>query len=121
MVGVVLSESLLRSLVDTSVEEVKVESVPVGVKVKYRVTGSTYPVKEVLKAVGCRWSPDDKCWYTTDKEWRTEALELVMGNEKNTKRINKLSVEEVVEQKEDKTVGGVIQSAVQNYLSSHKN
>ena len=127
MVGIVLSESLIRSLVDTSVESVKVDTVRIGgVKVKYRITGSTYPVKDILKRVGCRWSPTDKCWYTTNKDWRTVALEDVSGDMKNTKRIGKLTVEEVVEEVveeegEDKTVGGVIQNMVQGWKSEHKN
>lgn len=29
---------------------------------RYRILGNTYPFKEDLKAVGCRWNPHIKCW-----------------------------------------------------------
>lgn len=28
----------------------------------FPILGNTYPVKDRLKAIGCRWNPDKKCW-----------------------------------------------------------
>jgi hypothetical protein len=30
----------------------------------YKITGDTYPTKDKLKRLGCRWSSEDKCWTT---------------------------------------------------------
>lgn len=30
------------------------------------VTGNTFPVKDQLRALGCRWNADHKAWTTTD-------------------------------------------------------
>lgn len=44
---------------------------------KYFVTGDTYPVKDQLKALGCRWDRDQRAWYTGDEGIYTQAQAIV--------------------------------------------
>lgn len=45
------------------------------------ITGETKPVKDVLKAMGCRFSGDKQCWY-----WRDESQKKFY--KKNSKPVN---------------------------------
>lgn len=120
MLGVVLNESLIRSLNDCGYQ---IETVGVKERVEeknsvkdgglYRISGTTYPVKEILKAIGCRWNSMDKCWYTTHKEWKERALERAGEDEKARKRINKLTCEE-----KDSKKTTVIERMVQKWKNS---
>lgn len=39
------------------------------------ITGNTYPVKEALKAIGCRWKGDAKAWMcSVDKVTQAQAI-----------------------------------------------
>jgi len=42
---------------------------------KFMIRGYTYPIKEELKAVGCRWDKANKCWYTEDESVAKELHE----------------------------------------------
>lgn len=35
---------------------------------RFFIEGYTYPIKDKLKARGCRWDKDSKSWYTEDVE-----------------------------------------------------
>ncbi len=41
------------------------------------IHGNTYPVKDQLKAMGCRWSKISECWVTEDEAVRAKAQALV--------------------------------------------
>jgi hypothetical protein len=41
------------------------------------ITGNTYPVKDRLKALGCRWNSDNKCWMAPDAETAAKANAIV--------------------------------------------
>ena len=48
-----------------------------NLKYEYRgsdtyITGNTFPVKEILKALGCRWNGKEKAWYLTGKKLTKE-------------------------------------------------
>ena len=93
--SIVLSEALMKTLV-TEVECVKV--VPEKAKgitsgALYRIKGNTFPVKDYLKKVGCRWNSDEKCWVTKNAYWREQALEQASGDDKAVGRLSKLKVE----------------------------
>lgn len=34
------------------------------------ITGNTYPAKEQLKEMGCKWSSKRKMWYLAPKDWK---------------------------------------------------
>lgn len=38
------------------------------------ITGNTYPVKEILKSLGCRWDGQKKAWYVTGKKLTKEEV-----------------------------------------------
>ena len=59
-----------------------------------KIVGMSYPVKEILKKVGCRWSSDNKFWYTNNGNWQNQALELA-DREKDKQRIRALSSEPI--------------------------
>jgi hypothetical protein len=44
---------------------------------RINITGNTYPVKEQLRELGCRWDGSRKCWYTQDETVATKAKALV--------------------------------------------
>lgn len=41
------------------------------------ITGNTYPVRERLKALGCKWSAARKCWLAPTPEIAAQAQALV--------------------------------------------
>lgn len=43
------------------------------------ITGNTYPVKDAIKALGGKWSPDQKCWMVPEAK-ADEARKLVAGS-----------------------------------------
>ena len=45
----------------------------------FNISGNTYPVKDQLKALGCKWSPNKKCWITSNEQVYRTAMELVHG------------------------------------------
>jgi len=45
----------------------------------FNITGNTYPVKDQLKAIGCRWSVQQKCWTTTSEAIYRQGMALVNG------------------------------------------
>lgn len=44
---------------------------------KFFVEGNTYPVKEQLKALGCRWDGDRRAWYAETQEVADKAKAIV--------------------------------------------
>lgn len=40
------------------------------------VTGNTYPVRDRLRALGCRWDAHQKCWMAPDDRY-DEAMALL--------------------------------------------
>ena len=46
---------------------------------KFNITGNTYPVKDQLKVLGCKWDAQDKAWVTTSEETFRRGMELVNG------------------------------------------
>jgi hypothetical protein len=44
-----------------------------------KITGNTYPVKESLKSLGCRWDAADKCWTASTPEMAEQARAIVAG------------------------------------------
>lgn len=44
---------------------------------KVYIEGNTYPVKEQLKAAGCRWDKDRRAWYAESEEVATKARAIV--------------------------------------------
>jgi hypothetical protein len=47
------------------------------------ILGNTYPVKEQLKQVGCRWNADRKCWMATTEEMAVKARSIVEQGQSN--------------------------------------
>ena len=47
------------------------------------IRGNTYPVKDAIKALGGRWSPDEKAWMVPDAK-AAEAQALVSGAPQST-------------------------------------
>jgi hypothetical protein len=47
------------------------------------ITGNTYLVKDQLKALGARWTPDQKAWMITDEK-AAEAQKIVAGGPAST-------------------------------------
>jgi hypothetical protein len=47
----------------------------------YKIEGNTYPIKDQLKQLGCRWSGVDKCWTTNDEATYAKAVALLNGEE----------------------------------------
>ena len=45
----------------------------------YHITGNTYPIKDQLKQLGCRWDAGSKAWVTQSDEVYRKGLELVNG------------------------------------------
>lgn len=43
------------------------------------ITGNTYPVKDKLKAIGCRWNSAAKCWTATGEKMIAEADQIMSG------------------------------------------
>lgn len=43
------------------------------------ITGNTYPVRQQLTALGCRWSKGKKKWYYTEAEYRRFNKTLTMN------------------------------------------
>ena len=41
------------------------------------IKGETYPVKEQLKAIGCRWDKDRRAWYAESQDVATRARDIV--------------------------------------------
>ena len=46
------------------------------------VTGNTFPVKDQLRALGCRWNADHKVWTTTDPATLEKANAVVAAGVK---------------------------------------
>lgn len=44
-----------------------------------KITGNTYPVKDALKAIGCRWDAQDKCWTASTDEMAAKAQAIMSG------------------------------------------
>jgi len=51
-------------------------------KTKHIVDGNTYPVKEKLKSLGCKWDPEEKYWYTYDRTTARKARNIVRKENK---------------------------------------
>lgn len=47
--------------------------------VKIYLSGNTFPVKEALKSLGCRWDAERKSWYATSEEMAEKAREVIAG------------------------------------------
>lgn len=43
----------------------------------YQISGNTFPHRETLKALGCKWNPVAKAWETGNPATYREALILV--------------------------------------------
>jgi hypothetical protein len=43
------------------------------------ITGNTYPVKDSLKALGCRWNGDMKAWVAPTAQIYEQGMRLVVG------------------------------------------
>jgi len=43
----------------------------------YFIAGNTYPHRETLKALGCRWNPAEKAWETENPAAYKQGLELI--------------------------------------------
>ncbi|PTY04546.1 hypothetical protein DB347_17685 [Opitutaceae bacterium EW11] len=43
----------------------------------YPITGNTYPIRDQLKACGCRWDATKKYWYATSEECAKKAQAFV--------------------------------------------
>ena len=41
------------------------------------ITGNTYPVKDALRALGCRWDAGNKCWLASGEDMASKARALV--------------------------------------------
>ena len=50
----------------------------------FAITGNTFPVKDTLRSMGCRWNPARKCWTTTDPQVHEQAMALVCGRSTST-------------------------------------
>lgn len=48
-------------------------------KDRFNILGNTYPVKDKLKALGCKWDANNKVWYAMDLEVAKKANALT-GN-----------------------------------------
>lgn len=48
------------------------------------LSGNTYPVKDELKMLGCRWSKGKKKWYFTHDEWKPSLFHKSMGEIRST-------------------------------------
>jgi len=59
------------------------------------ISGNTYPVRQALKELGCRWSPKDKSWIATDKQMMYEANDIVYASEQR-KEERKTSINTIV-------------------------
>jgi hypothetical protein len=44
---------------------------------KHYITGNTFPVKDQLRQLGCRWDAGRKAWYTEDAEIAAKAAAIV--------------------------------------------
>jgi hypothetical protein len=45
----------------------------------HQIKGNTYPIKDQLKRLGCRWSSLDKCWETPSTTTYEKAMSLMNG------------------------------------------
>jgi Txe/YoeB family toxin of Txe-Axe toxin-antitoxin module len=43
----------------------------------FTITGNTYPVKDQLKQMGCKWNADQKCWVAPNKDVYDKAKAIV--------------------------------------------
>lgn len=43
----------------------------------FAITGNTYPVKDQLKALGCKWNPEQKAWVARDAQMYARAVAIV--------------------------------------------
>lgn len=87
-----LTIPLLSSLCDEQGEGQKVEVITGAGFVK--IVGVSYPVKEILKKVGCRWSSDNRFWYTNNRNWQAQAIEIA-DRDKDKARIRALYGESI--------------------------
>lgn len=44
---------------------------------KFYINGNTYPVKDAIKELGCRFDGERKQWYANDEETAKKAQEIV--------------------------------------------
>ena len=56
------------------------------------VTGNTYPVKEELRALGCRWDAGRRAWYTDSEEVAAKAREIVQPHPMYNSQIGRAHV-----------------------------
>ncbi len=49
---------------------------------KIYLSGNTYPVKDALRALGCRWDADAKQWFCLDEETATKAKKIISDGAK---------------------------------------
>jgi hypothetical protein len=53
---------------------------------KIQITGNTYPHKDQLKALGCRWDGAAKCWVASSEDMAEKAKAIVGGGAKTVAR-----------------------------------
>lgn len=51
------------------------------------ITGNTYPVKDALKAAGCKWDANRKCWVAANEEIAAKAAVIMAEAPMPTRRV----------------------------------